>query len=161
MTTPIRPTDDAACQLARQLLATARHAALGVLHDDATPMVTRIAFGLGANGAALSLVSDLSAHTRALRSNPACSLLVGDPGPRGDPLTHPRLTLLATARFIERDDPQHGEMATQYLRDHPKSKLYIGFADFSFIVFRPRQGLLNGGFGQAFHLTPADMNLPG
>ncbi len=156
---PIRPTDDAARQIARTLLHDARFAALAVVLTDGTPMVTRVAFGLSPTGAPLTLVSDLAAHTRALRANPACSLLIGEPGSKGDPLTHPRLTLQARARFLRKGADGYDDLAAQYLRDHPKAKLYIGFADFSFALFSPSIGHLNGGFGKAFQLTPADMGL--
>lgn len=99
---PVRPADDAARALAREIAQGARFGALGVI-DPATggPMVTRVAtlWDEGAAGpAALILVSDLSLHTAALGQNPACSLLLGEPGPKGDPLTHPRLTLMAQDR---------------------------------------------------------------
>ncbi|MFD3189758.1 HugZ family protein [Sedimentitalea sp. HM32M-2] len=159
MPSPIRPTDDAARALARDLMAQARIAALGVLTQPGTPMVTRIAFGLSPAGQPLSLVSDLAAHTGALRANPACSLLVGEAGGRGDPLNQPRLTLQARAKFLPRDDPRHDGIAAHYLRDHPKAKLYISFADFAFVRFRITDAHLNGGFGKAFVLTPTDLGL--
>lgn len=159
-TAPIRPTDDEARALARRLLASARVAALGTL-DPATgaPTVTRIGLGLTPEGLPMTLVSDLSAHTRALRANPAASLLVGEPGPRGDPLTHPRLTLSARARFVGRDTPEHAALRTHYLASHPKAKLYADFADFSFLCFDVTAASLNGGFGKAYDLTPADLGL--
>lgn len=157
----IRPTDATACDLARSLLSQVRTAALAVLTDDGRPMVTRVAFGLGPAGEPLTLISDLSAHTRALRTNPACSLLVGEPGSRGDPLNSPRLTLQASARFVDHTALQYKEMAAHYLRSHPKAKLYIDFADFSFALFQVSQGHLNGGFGKAFVLTAPDMGFAG
>lgn len=160
MTDPIRPTDDAAREMARDLLDSARFAALAVVLADGAPMVTRVAFGRAPGGTPLSLISDLAAHTGALRANPACSLLVGEPGPKGDPLTHPRLTLQARARFTGKGDAGHDALAAHYLRDHPKARLYIGFADFSFALFSVQAGHLNGGFGRAFRLTAADMGLP-
>ncbi|GHH00405.1 HugZ family pyridoxamine 5'-phosphate oxidase [Pseudodonghicola xiamenensis] len=159
-TDPIRPTDDEARTLAHDLLTGARSAALAVVLPGGAPMVTRVAFGLSPEGAPLTLVSSLAAHTAALQTNPACSLLIGEPGAKGDPLTHPRLTLQAHANFIAHEDPGYGKMAAHYLRDHPKAKLYIGFSDFSFALFSVSQGLLNGGFGRAFRLTPADLGLP-
>ncbi len=160
MTDPIRPTDDEARQIARILLTEARFAALGVLLPEGTPMVTRVGFGRAPDGTPLSLVSDLALHTGALRADPACSLLIGEPGPKGDPLTHPRLTLQARARFLRKGEDGHDELAAHYLRDHPKARLYIGFADFRFALFAVQAGHLNGGFGKAFRLTPADMGLP-
>ncbi|HIP22733.1 MAG TPA: pyridoxamine 5-phosphate oxidase, partial [Rhodobacteraceae bacterium] len=84
----IRPVDDEARAIARGLLAEARYGALGVMLEGA-PFVTRIA--LNAEGGIISLVSTLSQHTTALKANPRCSLLIGEPGPKGDPLTHARL----------------------------------------------------------------------
>ncbi|MEM9550362.1 MAG: pyridoxamine 5'-phosphate oxidase family protein [Pseudomonadota bacterium] len=156
MVNPIRPTDDEARALARQLMKDARFAAIGVLSDGA-PMVTRVAFGLDENGAPITLVSDLSAHTRALQSKPLCSLLVGEPGAKGDPLTHPRLTIQAQAGFVDHGTEEYKEMAAHYLRSHPKSKLYIDFTDFRFVRFEATAAHLNGGFGKAFVLTPADL----
>lgn len=155
---PIRPTDTEARSLARGLIAHARFAALGVIDpDSAAPMVTRIAFGTTPQGQPLSLVSDLSHHTRALKAAPVASVLLGEPGRRGDPLTHPRLTLQATARFLRHGEDGHAELAAHYLRDHPKATLYIGFADFSFAVFTVDKAYLNGGFGKAFVLTADDL----
>lgn len=158
MTGPILPTDDTARDIARNLLRGARHAALGTLTPGGEPMVTRIALGLCPEDQPLTLISDLAAHSAALRANPACSLLIGEPGPRGDPLTHPRLTLQARAAFVNRDGPDHAEMAAHWLRDHPKAKLYAGFADFRFVRFRIARGHLNGGFGRAFSLDAADLD---
>lgn len=160
MTSPIRPTDEDARQLAHALMRDSRSAALAVLTQEGAPMVTRVAFGLCPRNQPLTLVSDLSAHTAALRSAPVCSLLIGDPDPRGDPLTHPRLTLQAQAQFLPHSAPGYGKMAAHYLRDHPKAKLYISFTDFSFVLFQVSVGHLNGGFGKAYTLTPADLNQP-
>jgi heme iron utilization protein len=155
---PIRPTDAEAIALAQHLLATARFAALGVLDPDTgSPLVSRIAFGQDATTTPLTLISDLSAHARAIAQDPRVSLLVGEPGTKGDPLTHPRLTLLAHASPIPRHGPEHSALTQLWLSTHPKSKLYIGFADFGFVRFHPLKLYLNGGFGRAFHLTPADL----
>lgn len=158
---PIRPADDAARALAWTLLSSARFAALAVL-DPATgaPLISRIALGLTPDGTPLTLISSLAAHTAALRTDPRAALLIGEPGDKGDPLTHPRLSLQATARFLNRDSPAHAALRAQYLADHPKAKLYVDFADFSFVVFAPQGAALNGGFGKAFTLGPGDLTPP-
>ncbi|MBY6141672.1 pyridoxamine 5'-phosphate oxidase family protein [Leisingera daeponensis] len=153
----IRPTDDEARALAQSLMAEARFAALGVLLEDGQPLVTRVAFGLDAQGQPVSLVSDLALHTGALRRHPPCSLMVGEPGAKGDALTHPRLSLLAEAEFVPRQGPAHEALAATYLRHHPKAKLYLQFADFSFVRFAVTAAHLNGGFGKAFRLAAADL----
>lgn len=156
---PIRPTDDEARVLARSLLDNARFAALGVLDPDTgAPMVTRIALARGPDGAPLTLISDLSAHTRALRADPRASLLVGEPGPRGDPLTHPRLTLQGRAAFVDRAGPDHAGLRRTYLEQNPKAQLYIDFADFTLVRLDIAEAHLNGGFGKAYRLTAADLS---
>lgn len=152
-TDPIRPTDAEARALVRGLIAEARHAALGVI-DPVTgaPMVTRIALVPGPDGAPLSLISTLSAHTAALAATPACSLLIGEPGDRGDPLTHPRLTLQARAEPADK-----AALRAHYLALYQKARLYYDFTDFGLTRFAPLAGFLNGGFGKAYRLTAAEL----
>lgn len=156
---PIRPTDDEARALALSLIANARFGALGVI-DPVTgfPSVTRVALGPGPEGGLFSLVSGLSAHSRALRLDPRVSLLVGEPGPKGDPLTHPRLSLQAEAQVFAANDPHTTALKARWLADHPKAKLYIDLPDFFFVKFRLLSGALNGGFGRAFVLTETDLS---
>jgi hypothetical protein len=155
---PIRETDDEARALARQLIDAARHGALAVRDPESGhPVVSRVAVATDPEGRPVSLVSDLSHHTQALKSDPACSLLLGEPGPRGDPLTHPRITLIATARFLRHGAPGHADLAAHYLTQQPKAQLYIGFTDFSFLRFEVSRALLNGGFGKAYVLEPDDL----
>lgn len=154
---PIRPTDAAARELAHGLIAGARHGALGVIDPESGfPMVTRVAVGTDFTGVPLTFISTLSAHTRALARDPRASLLLGEPGAKGDPLTHPRLSLMALAERID-DAEQHAALAESWLAEHPKAQLYIGFADFAFWRFRVQTAHLNGGFGRAFVLDAADL----
>ncbi|MGH1416480.1 MAG: HugZ family protein [Pelagimonas sp.] len=157
MTSPIRPTDDQARDLARDLIKTARFGALAVIGQDGMPMVTRIATVPGLDGMPLSLVSDLSTHTQALKHNPTCALMLGEPGDKGDPLTHPRLSLQGRAGFIRHGQAEHSALSDHYLSLYPKAKLYIGFGDFSFLRLNVVRGFLNGGFGKAFELTANDL----
>ena len=161
MPDPVRPADDDARALAQSLMASARFAALGVLLEDGSPLVTRVAFGLAPQGDPVSLISGLALHTAALRQRPACSLLVGEPGGKGDPLAHPRLSLMCRARFISRQDPEHEVLAAHYLRRQPKAKLYLQLADFTFVRFTVTGAHLNGGFGKAFRLAATDLQHSG
>lgn len=160
MTDPIRPTDDQARRMARDLLQAATFAALATIDPDTgTPTLSRIALATAPDGTPVSLISSLSAHARALAAQPACAILVGEPNERGDPLTHPRLTLQAKARTVARDEAGFSPLRDHYLALRPKSKLYIDFGDFYFLRFEPTRAFLNGGFGMAFNLTPADLDL--
>ncbi|MEO0751506.1 MAG: pyridoxamine 5-phosphate oxidase [Pseudomonadota bacterium] len=157
---PIRPTDDEARALARGLLDNARFGAIAVTDPETlSPSVTRIAMATTPMGAPVTLISDLSSHTTALRANPRASLLLGEPGPKGDPLTHPRITLDCQTRFLLKGDEGYDPMRNHYLSTHPKAKLYIDFLDFNFVIFDVLDARLNGGFGKAFRLTPADLSL--
>ncbi len=149
---PFRPTDDAARMLAQGILREARHGALGVIDPESGgPMVTRVAV-LWDGAAVAILVSDLSLHTVALRHDPACSLLLGEPGVKGDPLTHPRLTVMARAEVAEKADWRGAWLAA-----HPKATLYFDFADFRVVRLVPVAAHLNGGFGKAYRLEPGDL----
>ncbi|WP_322891620.1 MULTISPECIES: HugZ family protein [unclassified Yoonia] len=149
---PVNPTDDTARALLRQLLAEVRHAALAVTHPETgAPYVARV--GLIWDGtAALTLVSTLSTHTQALLVHPACAVLVGEPGDKGDPLTHPRLTLSAQAAQV--DKSAHKD---RWLAAVPKAKLYYDFADFLMFRLVPVGIDLNGGFGKAYRLAPDEL----
>ena len=157
-TDPFLPPDDEGLALARRLLAEARHAALAYADPEtATPSISRIAFGLDDAGSPITLISSLSAHDAGLRAHPLASVMVGEPGIKGDPLTHPRLMVLVRAEYVDRTDPRHTALRDRWLADHPKSKLYIDFADFGFVRMPPVSALLNGGFGKAMKLAPEDL----
>lgn len=155
---PIAPADDEARALARGLMAAARHAALAWTDPETgTPGISRIAFGRAPEGGPVTLISALAAHSAALRAHPEAAVMVGEPGARGDPLTHPRLMLRVRAAFVDRAAPDHAALRARWLADHPKSALYIDFADFALVRLEPVSALLNAGFARAFRLTPADL----
>jgi len=69
----IRETDDAARKLARVLLRSARYAALAVLDPDSGfPAVSRVLVGSDIDGAAVILVSSLSAIPAPSITTPGC-----------------------------------------------------------------------------------------
>jgi putative heme iron utilization protein len=151
---PFHPADAEGRALARALLDQATTAALAYA-DAEGPGISRIAIGLDGAGTPLTLISALSAHFTALQATPACALLVGEPADRGDPLNQPRLMLRARAEFLPRS--AHADLRALWLQRHPKAKLYVDFADFAFVRLHPASALLNGGFGKAMRLTPADL----
>ncbi|MCB2135585.1 MAG: pyridoxamine 5-phosphate oxidase [Rhodobacteraceae bacterium] len=157
---PVRPADDDARAIARAILRKSRIAALGVIHPDTgAPCLSRIAFGLSGDGTGLSLVSDLALHSRALRQDPRASLLLGEAGERGDPLNHPRLSLQVTSRFVAPDEARRLDLRAAWLKWHPKSKLYVDFADFHFVAFDIDAANLNAGFAKAYALGPNDLKI--
>jgi putative heme iron utilization protein len=153
----LRATDDEAIRLARTLMRAARHGAIAVLDPETGgPLASRVGVATDADGAPLILVSGLSAHTRAIDADPRCSLLLGDPG-KGDPLAHPRITLICRAVVLEKGTPDHARAERRYLNKNPKAKLYVGLGDFRLFRLEPERASLNGGFGKAYALTRQDV----
>jgi heme iron utilization protein len=147
---PVAAADDAARALARRLM-TAPHGALATFGAGDHPGISLVALAPYAPGF-LTLMSGLAAHHGALRANPKAALMLGEPG-KGDPLAHPRLMIEVTAHFL----PKEGAARAAYLAHQPKAQLYIDFADFDLVHLVPERALLNGGFGRAWRLTPADL----
>lgn len=153
---PLLPVDDAARRLARGLLRSARHGALATLDPmEGGPQATRTGLASDMDGSPVFLTSTLSAHTQALLADPRCSVLLGEPG-KGDPLAHPRLTVTGRAERIDAGQVRD-RLKGRYMARHPKSGLYVDFADFGFWRLEIHRASLNGGFGRAYAMTPADV----
>ena len=149
---PINPTDAVARALAQELLTKTRFGTLAVHHPASnTPYTARVAL-LWSDDVLLTLISTLSLHTKALEASPACAALVGEPDDKGDPLTHPRMTLLCIAEQADK-----AALKDIWLAAIPKAKLYYDFTDFLMYRLKPTEAHLNGGFGKAYHLSPEDL----
>ena len=98
----------------------------------------------------LLLLSELSEHTRHLRAEPRCSLLVCGPAAGANPQTAPRLTITGLA--APDADPA---LKARFLAVHPYASLYAGFGDFALWRMTPQAGLFVGGFGRAMRLRAA------
>ncbi len=154
---PIRPTDDDAREMARLLIREAHFGALGVVEPETgMPLVSRVAIGTDDEGRVISLASDLSFHSKALAVDARASVMVGEPG-KGDPLAHPRVTLIGRMEKIDNAAPERVSLRETWLKQHPKAQLYIDFADFHFYRLAMERAHLNGGFGKAYVLTPDDL----
>ena len=149
--------DEDARELAGQLMSL-RHAALSYLDvETAQPGISRIAFGQTGDGGFMTLISALAPHSAGLAAHPQCAVLLGEPGAKGDPLTHPRLMIRARAEFVLPGAADRPRLRDHWLVQNPKSKLYIDFADFALVRLLPLGGVLNGGFARACTLTASDV----
>jgi putative heme iron utilization protein len=146
--TPRPPADFDGVPVAKQLLRTVRSGALATLDKEAGfPFASLVTVATDLDGSPLLLMSRLAAHTGNLEADPRASLLLAQGG-KGDPLAHPRLTVIGrTARTTE---PQ---VRSRFLARHPKASLYADFADFSFWRMEIIGGHLNGGFARAMTLS--------
>lgn len=157
---PIRQTSPEAIDLAISIVNTARFGALAVFEPTTKlPLVSRVAVATDQLGTPILLVSALSLHTKALLENKHCSLLLGEPG-KGDPLAHPRITLQCEASFLDPNERETKNVRERFLIANPKSRMYIDFADFSFVRLMIGSAFLIGGFGQAFQLNGAQLRKP-
>ena len=155
--TPVLETTGEAVALARDLIRSAHHAVIATLEPGSgRPVATRVGLATDADGVPVILVSALAAHTPALRADPRCSLLIGEPG-KGDPLAHPRLTLHCDALEIVRGSAEETRIAGRYLAHNPKAELYSGLGDFRYFRLEPVRASLNAGFGRAYALEAADV----
>ncbi|WP_128514946.1 pyridoxamine 5-phosphate oxidase [Tabrizicola thermarum] len=154
---PVQPADADALLLARKLLALGHAALAWVDPDTGAPGISRIAFARDPEAGLLTLVSGLAPHYRALRDRPDCALMLGEVGPTGDPLSHPRLMIRARAAFVAPDDPARPGIRSRWLQRNPKATVYIDLPDFAFVRLAPTSALLNGGFARAFHISPDDL----
>jgi hypothetical protein len=143
--------------LAKTLLRATRAGTLATIdRNTGHPFASLVNVATDADGAPLILVSRLSTHTANLEQDGRASVLLATTG-KGDPLAHPRLTLLGTFKPVPRDDPDEARVRRRFLARHPKSQLYAGFADFSFWRLDVVSAHLNGGFARAADLKAADV----
>ena len=142
---------------ARRLLRVIRAGALATLGPDGFPFASLVNVATDHDGAPLLLMSALSAHTRHLLADPRASILLSETG-KGDPLAHPRLTLVGSMAMLE--GAAREAARTRFLARHPKSALYADFGDFAFWRMEVESAHLNGGFAKAADYLWSDLVVP-
>lgn len=136
---------------ARALLRATRAGALATLDPSGYPLATLVNVATDADGSPLLLLSGLSVHRRNLEADSRASILLAARG-RGDPLAHPRLTVVGRCTPVE--EPR---VRRRFLAKHPKAQLYAGLPDFEFLRMAVEAVHLNGGFARAAPLTPREV----
>jgi putative heme iron utilization protein len=145
------PADFDPVRTAKELLRTRRAGTLATLdRNTGHPFASLVTVATDSDGAPVILISRLSTHTANLEADGRASILLAATG-KGDPLAHPRLTVLGTMRPATEE-----RVRARFLARHPKSELYAGFADFSFWRLDMISAHLNGGFARAADLPAAD-----
>src|SRR5580692_7554021 len=151
------PQDFNPIAVAKDLLRATRAGALATIdRNTGYPFSSLVNAATDADGSPLILVSRLSTHTANIEVDSRASVLLASTG-KGDPLAHPRLTVLGTFARIDRDSPDGKRVQRRFLARHPKSQLYAGFGDFSFWRLTVVSAHLNGGFARAADLKGADV----
>jgi hypothetical protein len=138
--------------VAKELLRAIRAGALATLDaSSGHPFASLVTVATDLDGSPLLLMSTLSAHVQNLERDPRCSILLAQGG-KGDPLAHPRLTVMGEA--ARSSEPR---VRARFLARHPKAKLYADFGDFSFWRVAMTGGHLNGGFARAMSLNGPEL----
>jgi heme iron utilization protein len=151
------PEDFNPIAVAKELLRVIRAGALATIdRNTGHPFSSLVNVGTDADGSPLILVSRLSTHTANIEADPRASILLASAG-KGDPLAHPRLTVLGTFASIKHDAPDAARIRRRFLSRHPKARLYAGFADFMFWRLQILSAHLNGGFARAADLKASDV----
>lgn len=151
------PADFDPKSVAKRLLRGTRAASLATLdRNTGHPFASLVNIATDSDGSPLILVSRLSTHTANLELDGRASVLLTATG-KGDPLSHPRLTLLGTFAPVSRNDPLEARLRRRFLARHPKSELYAGFGDFGFWKLDAVSAHLNGGFARAADLKRSDV----
>ena len=99
---------------ARRLLRGARVGTLATSATGGQPFASLVTPACAPDLSVLLLLSNLSEHTRHLRADPRCALLVAGPPETANPQTAPRLTV--TGEAMRADDPA---LKARWLALHP------------------------------------------
>ena len=137
---------------ARALLRAARAGTLAT-SGDGQPFASLVTPAAAPDGSVLLLLSGLSEHTRHLRDEPRCAVMVAGPPAEANPQTAPRLTVTGLA--APEPDPA---LKARWVALHPYAAFYAGFGDFQLWRVVPKAGLYIGGFASATRLRQADLS---
>ena len=100
----------------------------------------------------LMLLSGLSPHTRHLRAEPRCSIMLMGRPAEANPQTAPRISLTGTA--APEPDPAPKE---RWIALHPYAAFYAGLGDFQLWRFRAEAAQFVGGFASAHRFGADDL----
>jgi len=151
------PADFDPAAVAKTLLRSIRAGTLATIdRNTGHPFASLVTVATDTDGSPLILTSRLSTHTANLEAAGRASVLLAQTG-KGDPLAHPRLTVLGSFARVERDSADDARVRRRFLARHPKAELYAGFGDFAFWRLSVASAHLNGGFARAADLKAADL----
>jgi putative heme iron utilization protein len=119
---------------------------------DGQPFASLVTPATAPDASVLLLLSDLSEHTRHLRADGRCAVMVaGEPGgPNAQ--TAPRVTITGIATI--EPDPA---LRARWVATHPYAAFYAGFGDFNLWRVKPVGALFVGGFARAHRLRQAEL----
>lgn len=144
-------TDDTPAWATRKLLRAARAGTLAT-SAEGQPFASLVTPACAPDLSLLMLLSDLSEHTRHLRADPRCAVMVTGAPDGPNPQTAPRVTVTGLAEMV--DDPA---LKARWVAAHPYAAFYADFGDFHLWRVQPRAALFVGGFARAHRLKQSDL----
>jgi len=142
---------------AKMLLRSIRAGALATIdRNTGHPFGSLVNVATDSDGSPLIMISRLSTHTANLEADSRASVLLAMTG-KGDPLAHPRLTVLGRFAQIAREGADEARVRRRFLARHPKAELYAGFGDFALWRMTIESAHLNAGFARAADLGAAEV----
>jgi hypothetical protein len=152
--------DQASSLLLGSLIRDRSVAALATLHDG-LPAASMIPYAVDAADGRLRFithVSRLSAHTRDMLESPAvCLLITAAESATTMPQSLPRVSIPATATFVDPNHADHANLSGRYLEKFPSTADFFQLGDFSIVALEPASARFIAGFGRAMTLSPAQL----
>lgn len=136
---------------ARLLLRGARAGTLATQRDG-QPFAGLVTPATAPDLSVLMLLSDLSEHTRHLRADPRCAVMVTGDAADANPQTAPRCTISGRAGITA-----DAALRSRWLALHPYAALYFDFSDFNLWRLEIAEASFVGGFARAFRLPSAKL----
>jgi putative heme iron utilization protein len=129
---------------------------LGTCGPDGEPDCSVAPWIRWEDGSLFTYVSELSAHTKNMRSSGKASvLLIEDEASAAHLLARRRLTLRCTATFLDRKAPEFAlAMAAMKEKYGPVMQHLESMTDFHLVRLTPQAARLVAGFGQAYDADP-------
>jgi heme oxygenase (biliverdin-IX-beta and delta-forming) len=109
------------------------------------PFGSLMPYALDHAGRPIFLISNMAMHTQNLKTDPRCSLFIGQTAADGDPLGAARATIIGHAEPVPDEDA--ASVRETYLSRHENSRYWVDFPDFSFFRLQPVDLYYVGGFG--------------
>jgi putative heme iron utilization protein len=118
------------------------------------PFGSLMPYAVDEQGRPMFLISSMAMHTKNLKEEPRCTLLVQRASAGGSPLGSARISVMGKAALIPED--QHETARATYLARHPESKQWAGFGDFALYRLEVVDVYFVGGFGVMGWISAAE-----
>jgi putative heme iron utilization protein len=149
--------DQASSLLLGRIIRDRSVAALATIHDG-LPSASMIPYAVDVADGRIRFVthvSRLSAHTRDMLESPVvCLLITAAESAAMMPQSLPRVSIAATAAFVDATHPDHAGLKACYLGKFPDTADFFQLGDFSIVALEPSSARFIAGFGRAMTLGP-------